>query len=395
VANVNISDRAGQRVTAFATIIVGFVPSVFYSFYNETHLIGNGTTGSTYAIGLVEECFQKWNPSRFQSDLNIFDSKFGLSSTTVNFQYSPKGNGCSMNPSDFAPDEVALDIEWAHVAAPGATIYVCFDTLDTISGLEACDQLFYQLRLPLSSGGDNTMIVSNSWKRCAVGISHNYTCVNGQDPYGGNWSAAELAGMNVFASSGDIMAYAHGKPDNCSTANYGASNPYGIAVGGTTIGGVGSSGSYGSETVWQNGGSVQECVIGHVHGAPVYSEGTAGETSGTNSYYPVSLFPILDYQQTLLGNSNRYFPDVSMVGDPSTGVPIVFDGGWELVGGTSVGSPIWAGILDVLFQAGALPLATFAAQFLYNHPLCFHEIMNSGGSRDGLGTPDVGCLAGV
>ena len=59
-----------------------------------------------------------------------------------------------------------------------------------------------------------------------------------------------------------------------------------------------------------------------------------------------------------------------------------------------MGSPIWAGILDMLFQAAAPGLSGFAAPFLYSHASCFQVILNgTTGPRDGLGTPNIGCLA--
>ncbi len=386
VASVNISDGVGQRVTASATIIVGLVPSVFYSFYNETHLIGNGTTGSTYAIGLVEECNESISDSVYQNDLNNFDLKFGLSATTLTF-VGPGASSCSSTAALFwKPIETSLDIEWAHVAAPGAKIYVCLDNQVTVGGLEACNHLFYQKR---NSSQYNTMIVSNSWGWCATGAAAtgpgpaNQSCTNGQDPYALNWSAAQLAGMNLFASTGDFT------PDSCSRANYDSSNPYGIAVGGTTITAVESAGSYGSERVWvgQKDPSSQ-CSLWVQNKLQDYF-GNWGETYGTSSYYKAP-----SWQSSLLGNSNRSFPDVSMDADNSTGVPVLSQGVWHIAGGTSVGSPIWAGILDVLFQAGALSLGTFAAPFLYSYPSCFHNLTNPAtGARDGLGTPNVGCLA--
>jgi subtilase family serine protease len=370
------------HATAMTKIYASFVPSLFYSYYNEASLIGNGITGSTYAIGLVEECsVASSSLSVFGSDLATFDTKFNLPSASL----SLGGPGASSCPNPYGPwsPETDLDIEWAHVAAPGAKIYVCFDNqgLGTANGLESCVQTFYQNRGPGPSSW-NTMIVSNSWAFCAYGGESG--CTNAVDPFGTSiWSPAESAGMNLFSGAGDYM------PGYCVKANYPASNPYGIAVGGTTIVSVGPSGSYGSEEVWANGLQNPNWCTGPQGKAQI---GIRGETDGTSPYYSAP-----SWQTPILGTSNRYFPDVSMIGDPNTGVPVFSQGSWIVEGGTSVGSPVWAGILDVLFQADAPGLSGFAAPWLYSvaltNPACFHAIGNGAGARDGLGTPDVGCLS--
>ena len=382
VPQVSITDGASVKVSGSVPIYVSFAPSLFYSFYNESGLIGQGLTGSKYSIGLAEECDKNINNETnvYKVDLRTFDTTFSLTNPTLNFFYSG-GSSCTSTGSIWSPLETELDIEWAHVAAPGAKIYVCLDTLDTYAGLQGCDTTFYNNR---NSSADNTMIVSNSFGECAVSGPYLTTpsCTNAVDPYAATWSSAKSAGMNLLASTGDWL------PNSiCDLANYPASNPYGVAVGGTTITSVSPTGSYGSETPWVSTTTGQQCTY-KVGGNQVGSNGKEGETYGTNSYYSAP-----SWQTTLLSNSNRYFPDVSMIGNQSVGVPIISQGVWYIVGGTSVGSPVWAGILDMLFQAGAPGLSGFAAPFLYSYPACFHEVMNPAGARDGLGTPNVGCLA--
>ncbi len=377
VPTVSVTDGLGAVVSGSVRVFSAFTPALFDTFYNESGVLAAGHTGATYAIGLAEECYRNINDSYYQSELNAFDSQFGLPSLTLHF-FTGGGSSCTGTGSVWSPIETALDIEWAHVAAPGAAIYVCLDTLDSVAGLEGCNSAFYTDRSLW-----NTMIVSNSWGACAY--NHGGTtpaCTNAADPYQTTWSNAVSAGMNLFASSGDY------EPDLCSEGNYPASDPYAIAVGGTTISTVGTAGSYGSEKVWYLSGLGSQCYYQRGPNNVPYI-GDLGETYGTSPYYSAT-----SYQQSLLGNTNRYFPDVSMVGNESTGVPVDYNGTWYIVGGTSVGSPIWAGILDVLFSASAPGLSGWAIPFLYAHPSCFHALTNPVTlARDGLGTPNVGCLS--
>jgi hypothetical protein len=374
--NVTVSNST-HYVSATTNVYASFVPSLFYSFYNESGLIAKGYNGSYSSIGLVEACLPAAYQDALVTNLKTFDTHFNLSSATVKFVYP--GEGCPVKGTTWGVNETNLDIQWAHVAAPGARIYVCLAASFTVPVLESCDSWFYSNHV---STGVN--IVSNSWGFCAQEEGgYAAACTNNTDPYAGVWNESNLAGMTLLASVGDT------NPVGCDRGSYDAANPYGIAVGGTTITAVGPVGSYGSEERWDT-----NVVAGYCPriGGTMVTE-TKGETDGASWYY----LPPSWQNSTLLNTTHRYFPDISMVADPATGVPIVsWQGLWAIVGGDSIGAPIWAGILDMLFQAGAPHLSGFAGFFLYSAAAqaCFHDYA-PGPTRDGLGTPDVGCLAGA
>jgi len=381
IPEVTVS-KASHHVSATTNVYASFVPSLFYSFYNESGLISQGINGSSsYAIGLNEECsVSPSNLATFTSDLQVFDRQFGLSTPSVTFK-GPGASSCPSPTSGFRP-ETDLDIQWAHVAAPGAKIYVYLDNqgTQTPAGLELGIQTFDQ-----NSGKTawNTMIESNSWSYCAIGQGYDpqlktNLCTNTYSAYQYIEGAAQSAGMTLFSSSGDTW------PSLCDSANYPASDPWGIAVGATTVTGVGSTGSYGSEAQWLFNTQPGICSLSSGGQAREFS----GEMWGANTLYPAPSW------QTQHLSSSRYFPDVSLVGNVSTGVPIVSQGLWIIAGGDSVGAPTWAGILDVLFQAAAPGLSGFAGWFLYNATSCFHPVqLIQGSARDGLGSPDIGCLS--
>ena len=301
-------------MSASTPIYVSFTPSLFYKFYNESGLIGKGLNGSTYSIGLVEECYQNIPDSTYQADLGAFDHEFGLPNTTLNFLISGGGSWQLATGRFGVPSRLVWTLSGPMSQRRALEIYVCFDTLDTPAGLASCDTLLYQ-----QSATYNVMIVSNSWGLCGIGaLGTDLYCVNGLDPYGTTMTSAASAGMNIFASVGDWVWSPF-----CAEAYYPASDPYAIAVGGTTVTGVGVSGSYGSERTWVSAHRLGECCIlvkGLCH---TEVDTLPGELLGTNGYYTAKT-----WQSSLLGNRNRYFPDVSMVGNGSTGVPIVWDGNW-------------------------------------------------------------------
>src|SRR5204862_5253053 len=69
-------------------------------------------TGANQKIAIVDA----YGNSSIQSDLNTFCAQFGITSTTVQVIGNNAGTdaGWAM--------ETALDVEWAHAIAPGATI---------------------------------------------------------------------------------------------------------------------------------------------------------------------------------------------------------------------------------------------------------------------------------
>jgi subtilase family serine protease len=66
------------------------------------------------------------------------------------------------------------------------------------------------------------------------------------------------------------------------------------------------------------------------------------------------------YQYAAQSTGRRSVPDVSFDGDPNTGVAVYTTtpsngaGGWEQVGGTSVGAPAWAAVIAVVNQGRRL-----------------------------------------
>jgi subtilase family serine protease len=170
----------------------------------------------------------------------------------------------------------------------------------------------------------------------------------------------ELAGLGitVTASSGDKGAYGDGTLDDYNVSDP-ASQPYVTGVGGTTLL-TGPHQAWAEETVWNSS-------------TPPATAATGG---GISWYWPIPTYQsttVSPYYVTYNGGSStsRNVPDVSAVGDPNTGVGVYskVNGGWLIVGGTSVGAPIWGGYLSIinagLKYAGLGPLGYFNP-ILYN-----------------------------
>jgi subtilase family serine protease len=106
------------------------------------------------------------------------------------------------------------------------------------------------------------------------------------------------------------------------------------SVGGTALDADVNTGQYNSETTWNewnNGAGATGGGFSSVFARPAYQDGIPG----------IGAF--------------RGVPDVAFVADPLTGVPVVVSVFGETIivpiGGTSVGSPAWAGIVALANQA--------------------------------------------
>ena len=109
--------------------------------------------GAGQTIAIVDA----YDDPTIRTDLQIFDSQFGLPNPTASsFKIVNQTGGTQLPPAD--PDwtiETALDVEWAHAMAPGASILLVEANTDYVSDLLAA--VDYARRQP------GVSVVSMSW----------------------------------------------------------------------------------------------------------------------------------------------------------------------------------------------------------------------------------------
>jgi len=192
-------------------------------------------------------------------------------------------------------------------------------------------------------------IISQSW-----GATENTLFASAAGPQGPQvikdfsafYARAALANVTVLASTGDAGT-ANVETDGVTiypfpTVNFPASSPLVTAVGGTSLY-ADTSGNYQSETVWNSDGGAGGGGISEIFNEPIYQQLSLPKT----------------VQAELKGK--RGLPDVSYNADPSTSILIYlsfygFPAGYYFIGGTSEGSPQWAGIVADLNQYAGRPL---------------------------------------
>jgi subtilase family serine protease len=242
-------------------------------------------------------------------------------------------------------------------------------------GAQNCiDGLFDSEQNVIDNGLAN--VVTNSWGDTAGDLLED---VASRTAFDDLFMLADTTGMSVLFSSGD-----NGDNFNLfglSSADYPPSSPFVTAVGGTSLK-VGANGQQTGQLGWATGRSFK-CTANVVGGL-------AGCTkSAVNSWLPVSVnggsggFTSYDYTQpwyqagvvpsalalrneALFGDVPlRVEPDISMDADPSTGFLIglheTFPNGkvkygQTRYGGTSLASPILAGVIADADQAAGTPV---------------------------------------
>jgi autotransporter-associated beta strand protein len=356
---------------------VGYVPSQVRAAYGVDSVslgsvVGDGT-GQTIAVidAYNDPAFvDSTDPSFASSDLYKFDHDPEINlPDPPSFRILNQNGGTTLPPNDtegWAVEE-ALDIEWAHAMAPNANIVV----IEANSG-EYSSQSFSDLATAVDTArnlpGVSVISMSYGWDESFIGSVIGPGAEVAQNPL--YTTPAGHGGVTFCAATGDSGA----------PGGYPAYSPNVVAVGGTTLNLNGST--YLGETGWSEGGG------------------------GTSLYESEPSF-----QTGVQSSGQRQIPDVSSDADPSTGVA-VYDsyesGGWLGVGGTSVSSPCWAGLIGVADQLrasvgeGSLDGATQTLPILYGLPGAdFHDITsgNNGFSAGpgydlvtGLGSPAANLL---
>ena len=331
-------------------------------------------------------------------DLNAFSTYFGLptfgGAGSPTFRKLNQSGGAALpvtDPSgpgtnDWALEE-SLDIEWAHVMAPLANI-ILFEANDRGNGL------FTAVQTAANTSG--VVAVSMSWSGPEFSGESSYdsifTTPSGHIGGSATLGGAGLAGGVTFmTATGDSGAF---NPSNTTIApQYPATSPNVVAIGGTTLAVSGNNPNftYGGETAWGSGPS----------------SGTNGGGGGGISAYESQ--PA--YQNgvvSALSTTQRTYPDVSADANPNTGVPI-YDS-WDFgqatpwlpgeVGGTSLATPLWAGIIAVADEGraiagqGSLDGPSQTLPKLYNLPAAdFHDITS--GSNGYAAGPGYDLATGI
>jgi subtilase family serine protease len=295
-------------------------PAQVRAAYGVDKLAAHGLTGAGRSIVIVD-AFQ--SPTIAQ-DLATFDAAFELADPTLQI-VAPDGL-TPFDPNDGNmvgwSAEITLDVEWAHAIAPAAKIVLVLARSNQDEDILSATRFAVDHNL-----GD---VISQSFGEAEQCVDP--TLLNREHAL---FARATAKGITLLASSGDQGA-ALPTCDGTSffkAASSPATDPFVTAVGGTILDANGLTGAYNSEVVWNE---------------PDFASAGGG---GFSVKYRTPIY------QALQRLPSRGVPDIAYNAAIIGGVLVVWSSsglGQNLVfsfGGTSAGSPQWAGLTALTDQA--------------------------------------------
>jgi len=344
-----------------------YSPQEIQNAYSVKPLLEAGYTGAGQTIIIIDS----FGSPAIANDLSTFDAGYGLPDPPSFTVLAPLGT-VPFDPRNSDQVgwafETTLDVEWAHALAPGAGIVLLTSPVSETEGVQGLPE-FLQLE-QYALDHHLGKIISQSWDATENTLF---------DPAGQRVMAdferfylrAALENVTVLASSGDsgsagldVSYQFYPFP----TVGFPASSPLVTAVGGTSLY-ADTDGNYQSETVWN------------------YAHGASG--GGVSQYFWEPLYQYLlpaSVQKQL--HHHRGIPDVAYNADPNTPILIyvsfVKTPGYYTIGGTSEGSPQWAGIIADANQLARHPLGFLNQRLYLLHGIGFHDVAVGNNSFNGV-----------
>ncbi len=343
--------------------ICGYKPAQLRGAYGLAHSVATGTNGKGVTLAIVDAYDSPTLLSDAQQYFNMNDPSHPLSSSQfTNIEPATVGNEGACAASGWFAEQ-ALDVEASHSMAPGANIQFvgaqdCFD-----------NNLLAAENTAITNGAS---VVSNSWGDAVGDLFEDAAAKNAFDT---TFMLAASTGVSIMFSSGDdgdnFADFGLAAPD------YPASSPFVTAVGGTSLE-VNASRSRAAEYGWS---TAKQTLCAPATAPPTCGSATtpvgklawqAGDGGGTSYTYtqPYYQAPVVPQALALRNEALfgpvplRVIPDISMDADANTGMLIGLtqtfpDGvkyGQFKEGGTSLASPLLAGVIADADQAAGIPL---------------------------------------
>lgn len=308
----------------------GLTPSQLRAAYDLRPLYNKGIDGAKQTIVIVDS----FGSPTIASDLTHFDSYFGLPAPPSFRVKQPAGkvpayHASNSNRAGWAA-ETTLDVEWAHVMAPGASIVLVETPTSENEGTTGFPQIVtaeqYVLRHKLGQ------VISQSF----AATEQTFSPKSGYAAILNLRRAYKLANndhVTVLAATGDegATSYKYNMVDEYTTpaVSWPATDPLVTAVGGTQLNLRASGARRSPDVAWSGSGGGRSIVFGR----PSFQSAVRAMT-----------------------RRHRGVPDISMDAACRSQVAIYgsfysgHKGEWSTICGTSLATPLFAGIVALAYQ---------------------------------------------
>jgi subtilase family serine protease len=308
-----------------------YTPLQYHQAYDLSPLYSSGVTGAGRTIVIVDS----YGSPTIASDIATFDKQFGLppaNLTIDRFGAIPPfdKNNSTMVSWAF---ETSLDVEYAHAIAPGAKIVLAETPVAETEGTAGLPQMMSAEQYLIDHRvGD---VISQSFgatENTFPGFSQGNFASLENLRYA--FADAQRHRVTVLAASGDT-GVTNDESDGLSLYPYRvnswpSSDPLVTSVGGTQLNLDNSGNRLQPDSAWNDGYGAGGGGVSAVFPRPLFQGGVAN----------------------VVGN-RRGTPDISMTAAVN-GAAWVYGSfataGWNLVGGTSEATPVFAGVLALADQ---------------------------------------------
>ena len=351
----------------------GYTPQQIKGGYGISGFDGTGQTVAiidAYAAPTILQDANQWSDNRGLPKFS--GSQFQQVVAPGTFHHPESGGKNKQDPQGWYGEET-LDVESVHGMAPGANV-VYVGAPNNFQDLDAALNHVIDRHL--------AQIVTNSYGFPTEVLPFGFI-----KPYEDTILQGAVEGIGIYFSSGDnndeslVVGY--------KTADWPASSPFVTAVGGTSLA-VGAGNSYLFETGW---GTKSSSWNGTTWKPTPPGSWLYGSGGGVSRLFAEPSYQVGVVQSTVFaaqGRTGRAVPDIAALGDPNTGYIVgetqTFpDGSIRYseyrLGGTSLSSPIMAGIMALADQKAGR-VHGFANPFFYSKAgsTAFKDIVNPSGT---------------
>ena len=325
-------DLATPPTTAFCLQNLGihcYQPAQLEKAYNLTALHNQGIDGRGKTIAIIDS----FGSPTIANDLHVFDQTFGLPDPPALTIRQDAGPVPAFDPNnsdmDGWADETTLDVEWAHVFAPGAKILLEETPVSETEGVTGFPEIVKAENFVINHHLAN--VISQSFGATEETFPSKQALLNLRSAY----INAAAHHVTVLASSGDdgaTDAQLNGTDlFPFRVDSWPSTDPLVTSIGGTMLDLDDSGNRLAPDVVWNDFVSV------------------GGGAGGGGQSVVFNRPPFQSAERQVVG-SHRGTPDISLSAAVDGAVVLYFsfepnNVGFHLVGGTSEASPEFSGIV--------------------------------------------------
>jgi subtilase family serine protease len=325
-----------------------YQPAQFQKHYNLGPLFEDGLNGAGRTIVIVDS----FGSPTVQHDLAVFDQTFNLPAADLTVA-APAGPIPTFDPTNGDhvgwAQETSLDVEMAHLMAPGAKLLLLETPIAETEGVQGFPEMVAAENWAINHNlGD---VISQSFgatEETFPGAIHHNAAILGLRSAFKN---AARHNVTVLGSSGDLGSTDALFDTNCcypfQVNSWPSSDPLVTSIGGTQLHMNNAGDTLAPDNTWNE---------------PNRQIATGG---GLSKVFDRPAFQ--NHVRSLVG-SKRGTPDISMSASVDGGAVVYYSfvgDGWHVFGGTSEASPLFSGIVAIADQIAGERIGNFN-QRLYN-----------------------------